>query len=68
MSNTLTAKSPIISVRPYVATVGLGVYGLMTFGQVPKSSAGRWVEVKDVESTWVEKPPSGSTIEYVNKD
>lgn len=68
MKNIPAAKSPIISIRPYVANVGLGVYGLMTFGQVPKSSAGRWVEVKDVESTWVDKPPSGSTIEYVNKD
>ena len=68
MSNMTAAKSPLSDYKPYLSIVGATMFGIGIFSLIPKSSAGKWVEIANAESIWTEKRPSGSSIVYVNED
>lgn len=62
------AKTPLGDYKPYLSIVGATMFGIGIFSLIPKSVAGRWVEKAEPDSIWNEKRPSGSSIEYVNKE
>lgn len=68
MSNMTAAKTPLSDYKPYLSIVGATMFGTAIFSLIPKSVAGRWTEVRDSDSIWDTKPPSGSSISYVNED
>ena len=67
MSNMTAAKSPLSDYKPDLSIVGATMFDIGIFSLIPRSSAGKWVEVADSDNIWTEKRPSGSSIEYVNK-
>lgn len=62
------ARAPLSDYKPYLSIVGATMFGIGIFSLIPKSVAGRWVESANAPSIWNEKRPSGSSIEYVNKE
>ena len=62
------ARAPLSDYRPYLSIVGATMFGIGIFSLIPKSSAGKWIEVKDSDNIWIEKRASNSSSTYVNED
>ncbi len=65
----MSAKGPIENDnRPYLSIVGATIPGIGIYSLIPKSQAGLWIEMPNMNDTWIEKLPSGSSVIYVNED